>query len=100
MTMWIATQTSRFKAAVSHAGLSNHISFYVRWDTRSGSSAGNRCSQRDPSLFLWCHIHDVPVALAEALRSKTWLYSNWWNDTLARMYAGHFDVPASMRVRI
>ena len=28
MTMWIATQTQRFKAAVSHAGLSNHISFY------------------------------------------------------------------------
>ena len=30
MTMWIVTQTDRFKAAVSHAGLSNHISFYVR----------------------------------------------------------------------
>ena len=28
MTMWVATQTQRFKAAVSHAGLSNHISFY------------------------------------------------------------------------
>ena len=30
MTMWIATQTKRFKAAVSHAGLSNHISFCER----------------------------------------------------------------------
>ena len=28
MSMWIVTQTQRFKAAVSHAGLSNHISFY------------------------------------------------------------------------
>ena len=33
MTMWIVTQTGRFKAAVAHAGLSNHISFYVRSDT-------------------------------------------------------------------
>ena len=30
MTMWIATQTKRFNAAVSHAGLSNHISFCER----------------------------------------------------------------------
>jgi hypothetical protein len=28
MTMWVATQTSRFKAAISHAGVSNNISFY------------------------------------------------------------------------
>jgi dipeptidyl aminopeptidase/acylaminoacyl peptidase len=29
MTMWIITQTGRFKAAVSYAGLSNLISFYA-----------------------------------------------------------------------
>ena len=28
MTMWVVTQTNRFKAAISHAGVSNNISFY------------------------------------------------------------------------
>jgi dipeptidyl aminopeptidase/acylaminoacyl peptidase len=28
MTNWVVTQTNRFKAGVSHASLSNHISFY------------------------------------------------------------------------
>ena len=28
MTMWVTTQTNRFKAAISHAGVSNNISFY------------------------------------------------------------------------
>ena len=72
MTMWIVTQTDRFKAAVSHAGLSNHISFYVSQDK----------AFLNPQQKSKANQVDTPVACDLTLGLLS--------------YAGHIDVSAAL----
>ena len=85
MTNWIITQTNRFKAGVSHAGLSNHVSFYGTsmfqllmeyefggkpWEVHNAywhrSPLAHVAKARTPLLLTHGEIdHDVPIGQAE-----------------------------------
>jgi dipeptidyl aminopeptidase/acylaminoacyl peptidase len=85
MTNWVVTQTDRFKAGVSHASLSNHISFYgtsmyqllmenefggkpwevydAYWDRSPMAHVANA---RTPLLLTHGEVdHDVPIGQGE-----------------------------------
>lgn len=85
MTNWVVTQTDRFKAGVSHASLSNHISFYGTsmyqllmeyefggkpWETHDAywdrSPIAHVANIRTPLLLTHGEVdHDVPIGQGE-----------------------------------
>ncbi|MDA0747629.1 MAG: S9 family peptidase, partial [bacterium] len=85
MTNWVITQTHRFKAGISHAGLSNHVSFYGTsmfqllmeyefggkpWEAHdaywSRSPLAHVANVQTPLLLTHGEVdHDVPIGQAE-----------------------------------
>ena len=85
MTNWVVTQTDRFKAGVSQASLSNHISFYGTsmyqllmeyefggkpWETHDAywdrSPIAHVANTRTPLLLTHGEVdHDVPIGQGE-----------------------------------